>query len=64
MIFSFDVWGLHHFDGARVNHDQFRTLTDATFNLRADYRMAGSRVAAHDEDDIGFFDRFESLCAG
>ena len=60
----FDVRRADQADLARVDDDQLRTLAQAPFHLRREYRVAGSRVGTDDHDDVGIHDAVEWLRAG
>jgi hypothetical protein len=39
MVIGLDVRRLDHLDGARIDHDQLRALTQAALHLRSEHRM-------------------------
>ena len=55
---------VHQVDGARVRHDQARTLADAALHLRAEHRMPVGGIGADHEYDVGLHHRVEVLRTG
>src|SRR5690606_33923431 len=64
VIVGLDVRGIHQFDGARIDDDQLRALTDAALHLRTEHRVRVGRVGTHHHDDVRIHHGFEGLRAG
>ena len=59
-----DVGGAHQVNSSRIDHNQARTLTQAAFQARAEYRMGVGGIGADHQYHVGLFHRIEVLGAG